>query len=106
MSLFSISTLLMAPPAADGQQGGGAMSTIIMFAAMGLIFYFMIFRPQKKRQKEREAQLNTMEKGDKVVTSSGIHGTISAIEDGTILVQVADNTKLRFDKSAIGVVKK
>jgi preprotein translocase subunit YajC len=48
--------------------------------------------------------VNKMEKGDKVVTSSGIHGKVSALEDNTILVEVADNVKLRFEKSAVTTV--
>lgn len=74
---------------------------LMMFGAMGLIFYFMIYRPQKKRQKERAELLGKMEKGDKVITSGGMHGTISAIEDNTVLVQVSETTKIRFDKSAV-----
>ncbi len=97
----------MTPPASGasgGAAGGGMMSTVIMFVMIGAIFYLMIYRPQKKRQKERESLLGTMEKGDKVITSSGIHGTISQIDDATILVQVSDNTKLRFEKASVTTV--
>ncbi|HWF43449.1 MAG TPA: preprotein translocase subunit YajC, partial [Candidatus Kapabacteria bacterium] len=66
--------------------------------------YFMMIRPQKKRQKEREALISKVEKGDKVVTSSGIHGTVSQVEDTTILVQVSDTTKIRFEKAAVNTV--
>jgi len=91
--------LLQAAPGQD--PAGGLFSTVIMFAAIAAIFYFMIFRPQKKRQQEREALVNAIEKGDKVVTSSGIHGTIAQIEETTILLQVAENTKMRFEKASI-----
>jgi preprotein translocase subunit YajC len=64
----------------------------------------MMIRPQKKRQKEREALISKVEKGDKVVTSSGIHGTVSQVEDTTILVQVSDTTKIRFEKAAVNTV--
>jgi preprotein translocase subunit YajC len=104
-SLLSI--LLMTPTTTSGEAGGGGgsmWSTAIMFTMIGAIFYLMIYRPQKKRQKEREALLGKMEKGDKVITSSGIHGTISQIDDTTILVQVADNTKLRFEKASVSSV--
>jgi preprotein translocase subunit YajC len=96
--------VLLTPPAGQGNGGSTGISTMVMFAAIAFIFYFMLYRPQKKRQKEREALISKMEKGDKVVTSSGIHGTISSIEEGTVLVQVADSTKLRFEKSAITTV--
>jgi preprotein translocase subunit YajC len=88
----------------DGAAGGGMWSTAIMFTMIGAIFYLMIYRPQKKRQKERESLLGKMEKGDKVITSSGIHGTISQIDDTSILVQVSENTKLRFEKASVTTV--
>jgi preprotein translocase subunit YajC len=91
----------MAQP--GGQQGNPLMQ-FLPLVAIAFIFYVMIYRPQKKRQKERQALVDRMEKGDKVVTSSGIHGTISAIEDGTVLVQVSDTTKIRFEKGSITTV--
>jgi preprotein translocase subunit YajC len=92
--------LAMAPPA-DGGGGGGFISTIIMFGAIFLIFYFMIIRPQQKRAKEREKLLSNLQKGDKVVTNGGIHGTIAGLDEKTALVQVSDNVKLKFERSAI-----
>jgi preprotein translocase subunit YajC len=93
-----------------GASGAGQPQAdpIMQFAPILLIvvvFYFFIIRPQNKRRKERETLVNKMEKGDKVITSSGIHGTVSAIEEGgTILVQVSDTVKLRFEKSAVSTV--
>jgi len=95
--------LAMAPP--PGQDGGGSMmSTLIMFGAIFAIFYFMIIRPQQKRAKEKEKLLGGLQKGDKVVTVSGIHGTVDTVEEKTVLVKVADNVKMKFEKSAIGTV--
>lgn len=97
--------IAMAP--ANGQAGGGGLiSTLIMFGAIFFIFYFMIIRPQQKRAKEREKMLNAIEKGDKVITSGGIYGTIAGIEDKTVLLQISDNVKIKLDKSAINVVEK
>ncbi len=93
----------MAP---QGGGGGSMVSTLIMFGAIFAIFYFMIIRPQQKRAKEREKMLSAVEKGDKVVLSSGMHGTIVGIEEKTYLVQIADNVKVKFDKSAIASVVK
>lgn len=93
----------MAPP--PGQDGGGSMvSTLIMFGAIFAIFYFMIIRPQQKRAKEKEKLISGVQKGDKVITLSGIHGTVDTVEEKTILLKVADNVKMKFEKSAIGVV--
>ena len=96
--------ILMAPAQGGADSGASGISTIIMFGSIIAIFWFMIYRPQRKRQKEREALISKMDKGDKVILSGGMHGTISAIEDTTILVQVSDTTKIRFEKSAVNTV--
>ncbi len=88
----------------QGSDGGGLFSTVIMFALIIAIFYFMILRPQQKRQKERDQLLNNLKKGDKVITTGGVHGTIVGMEDKTILVQVADNVKIKYEKSSIATV--
>ena len=97
-------TLLMSPPSGQGGQGGDPIMTFLPLILMAVIFYFLIFRPQKKRQKEREALVNAVQKGDKVITSHGIHGTVAQVEDSTVLLQVSDNTKIRVEKSALGQV--
>jgi preprotein translocase subunit YajC len=87
-----------------GSGGGGSMvSTVVMFSLIILIFYFMILRPQQKSQKERQKMLDNVQKGDKVVVA-GLHGTVVGLEDKTVLVQVADNVKLKYDRSAISAV--
>ena len=92
----------MAPQGGEG--GGGLISTLIMFGAIFLIFYFMIIRPQQKRAKEREKLLSNLDKGDKVVTNGGIHGVIAGLEEKTALLQVSENVKLKIDRSAIATV--
>lgn len=94
--------LAMAPQGGDG--GGNMMSTIIMFGAIFVIFYFMIIRPQQKKAKNRTRLLSNLEKGDKVVTSGGIHGIIAGLDEKTLLLQVSDNLKIKVDRSAIGQV--
>ena len=89
----------MAPQGGEG--GGGLVSTLIMFGAIFLIFYFMIIRPQQKRSKEREKLLSNLEKGDKVITNGGIHGIIAGLEEKTALVQVSDSVKLKVERSSI-----
>ncbi len=97
--------LAMAPP--QGGQGGGEIySTIIMFALIIAIFYFMIIRPQQKRTKEREQLLSTIKKGDKIVTAGGLHGKIIAVEEKTVLIELADNIKVKLERSSIAVVNK
>ncbi|TSA28745.1 MAG: preprotein translocase subunit YajC [Ignavibacteriales bacterium] len=99
--------LLAMAPSPDGSGGGGSMvSTLIMFGAIFAIFYFMIIRPQQKRAKERAKLLSAIEKGDKVITSGGMHGTIAGIEDKIVLLDVGNNVKMKFDRSAIATVLK
>ncbi len=87
------------------QGGNGSMfSTVIMFSIIILIFYFMILRPQQKRQKDRQKLLDTVKKGDKVVTIGGLHGTVVGVEDKTLLVQVAENVKMKFERTAISTI--
>ena len=93
----------MAPPAQGGQQSNPILSFLPLIV-IGAILYLMIYRPQKKRQKEREALVGQMEKGDKVITSSGMHGTVSQIEEKKILLQVSDNTKIWFEKASVSTV--
>ncbi|HMU43294.1 MAG TPA: preprotein translocase subunit YajC [Ignavibacteriaceae bacterium] len=98
-------SIILAMMPQGGDAGGGSLiSTLIMFGAIFLIFYFMIIRPQQKRAKEREKMLSTMDKGDKVVTSGGLHGTIAGLDDKTVLLQVADNVKMKFERSAIASI--
>jgi preprotein translocase subunit YajC len=98
--------LAMAPPP-DGQGGGGSMiSTLVMFGAIFAIFYFMIIRPQQKRAKETKKMLEALEKGDKVIMSGGMHGTIAGLEDKTVLVDVGNNVKIKFERSGILTVLK
>jgi preprotein translocase subunit YajC len=97
-----IQLLFMTP--APGQEGPGMMSNIFFFAAIIAIFYFMIIRPQQKRQKERDRLMSSLSKGDKIITSGGIHGTIVGLEEKTALVQISDNVKVKIDRQAIATV--
>ena len=97
--------LAMSPPQ-SGQGGGEMYSTIIMFAAIIGIFYFMIIRPQQKRQKEREQLLTGIKKGDKVITAGGIHATVLGVEDKTLLIEIAEKVKVTIERSSISVVNK
>jgi preprotein translocase subunit YajC len=89
---------------ATQEGGGGLAQTFIMFGAIFLIFYFMIIRPQQRRAKEREKMLSNVQKGDRVVTSGGLHGVVAGIDEKTILLQVSDNVKMKFERSAITAI--
>lgn len=97
--------LLAMAPQQNGQGGGWEM-TLIMFGAIFAIFYFMIIRPQQKRAKEREKLLSNIEKGDKIITSGGVHATVVGLEEKSVLVEIAPNVKIKIERSAIGSVVK
>lgn len=90
--------------AADSASSASMTSSLIMFALIILIFYFLIYRPQKKRDKEAKAMLAAMKKGDKVVTIGGIHGTIVTVKDKTVVIKVDDSARIEFSKEAISSV--
>jgi preprotein translocase subunit YajC len=80
------------------------VSSLLPFLLIIAVFYFLILRPQQKRQKEREKLLTGVKKGDKIITSGGVHGTVEGLEDNTVLVKIADNVKVKMEKSAIGTI--
>ena len=84
--------------------GGSIWPTLIMFAAVILIFYFLIIRPQRKRDKEAKDMLAAIKKGDKIVTIGGIRGTVAIVKESTVIIKVDDNTRIEFSKSAISAV--
>ena len=93
-------------PAQGGSSEGSLISTLVMFGLIIGIFYFLILRPQQKRQKEKQRMLDALKKGDKVVTAGGMYGTVAGIDDKTVLLQVSDNVKMKFERSAISVIVK
>ena len=82
------------------------LQTLLPFLFMGVLFYFLLIRPQQKRRKQHEQLLANLKTGDKVVTSSGIHGLIANVKDTTFLLKVADNVKIEVDKSAVAGVER
>ncbi len=80
------------------------MITLLMFAGLFVFMYFLIIRPQRKRQKEHQALVNNLNKGDEVVMTSGMLGKITSIEGDYIEVEAADNTALKFQRAAVHAV--
>ena len=97
--------IAMTPPQGGGSEGS-LISTLIMFGLIIAIFYFLILRPQQKRQKDRQKMLDAVKKGDKVITAGGLHGVVAGIDEKTILLQVSDNVKMKFDRSAVSSIIK
>jgi preprotein translocase subunit YajC len=102
---FAPAELVLAGASPLGGAGGNAVLTqVVFFAAIFAIFYFLLIRPQQKQKRERAALLAAVKRGDRVVTSSGIHGTVTGLDDATVTLRVADQVKMTFDRGAIGRV--
>ncbi|MGA2668474.1 MAG: preprotein translocase subunit YajC [Ignavibacteria bacterium] len=82
----------------------GIIGSLLPFVLIIAVFYFLILRPQQRRQKEKQKLLESIKKGDRVVTSGGIHGTVEGLEDKTVLMKIADNTKIKIERSAIATI--
>jgi len=78
------------------------VTQVLFFAAIFAIFYFLLIRPQQKQKRDREQMLSAIKKGDRIVTTGGLHGTVTGLSEHTVTVRVADQVKLEFDRSAVG----
>ena len=90
-----------------GEGGGSGLLSFLPFVLIIVIMYFLMIRPQVKRQKERQKMIDAIQKGDKDVTNGGIHGKIVGFtdEDKVVILQVDEKVKLNVDRSAITLVK-
>jgi preprotein translocase subunit YajC len=97
MNLLSI-LLQAAAPAAGG---ASSYSGILMMVLIFVVFYFFMIRPQSKRQKEIKKQREAMQVGDKVVTSGGIYGKVKEIKETAVIVEIAENVRIKVDKNSV-----
>lgn len=93
---------------ASGSAGGGmaAFQQIIPLVFMFAIFYFLLIRPQQKKAKEHKALLESMKKGDNVITAGGVHGKVAAVENELVTLEIANNVNIKITKSYIAAIKK
>ena len=105
-TLWNLPLLIGVPEgaSASGGAGGQMVSLLVTFGLIILIFYFLIIRPQSKKQKETQRMLESLKRGDRVVTAGGIRGQIHSIKEDTVVLKVDDNTKLELNRSAISSV--
>jgi preprotein translocase subunit YajC len=80
---------------------GGSLGTILPLILMFVLFYFLLIRPQQKRQKAISKMQNELAKGDRIITIGGLHGAIDAIEEGKIVILCGDGSRLTYDRNAI-----
>ncbi|MEO0081230.1 MAG: preprotein translocase subunit YajC [candidate division WOR-3 bacterium] len=100
--MFSVA--LAQEPAAKPSPTGGGVNSLLGFLPIVLIFvvlYFLMILPQQRRQKKHQEMLSALKRGDRVVTSCGIHGIITNVKDATFTVKIAENTEIELDKGSI-----
>lgn len=91
--------------AAQNGSGGGGMASLLMMVAIIVVFWFFMIRPQSKKAKDQKKFIDELQKGDKIVTVAGIHGTVNKInEDGkTLQLEVSPGSYLKMEKSAVSM---
>lgn len=77
------------------------LATVAPLLVMFVLFYFLLIRPQQKRQKAVQTMQNELQKGDKIITIGGLHGIVDAIDEGTIVIKCGDGSRLTYDRAAI-----
>lgn len=88
-----------------GQQAS-VVSLFLPIILLGVMFYFMLWRPQQKQQKERKTMLDSLKKGDRVVTIGGIHGELTSLKEDYVMLKVADKAEIKLSRSGISHVLK
>ena len=90
--------------AAEAGQQASPMSSILMLIIFGLIFYFMLIRPQSKRAKEHKSMVEALQKGDEVISSGGLAGKITEVDETFIKLKVAENVEVSIQRNAVASV--
>ena len=102
--MFAI--FLAQAPAPSPAGAGSGLLGLLPFVFIFVIMYYVMLRPQMRKQKEQARLVAALKTGDRVVTASGIHGLISNVKDTTVIVKVADNVKIEMEKTAVTNVVK
>jgi len=100
LELVGTAHAIGAPPGEDGE-GGSPITSLLPFVLMFAVLYLLILRPQMKKQKAQQRMVDELEKGNKIVTSGGIHGTIDNIKDDIIVLKIAENVKIEVSRAAV-----
>jgi len=95
-----------APEGGQGSGGGGTqlVTMLVTFGLIIVVFYFLVIRPQNRKQKDAKKMLESIRRNDRVVTIGGMHGVVESVKDDAVVLKVDDNVKLKFNKSAISTV--
>jgi preprotein translocase subunit YajC len=96
-----IASVAFAQSTGGSGSGSGTLLSLVPFVLIFVIFYFMLILPQQKKQKQQKAMMEGLKKGDKVITASGIWGTVTNLGKETVTLQIADNTKIKMQREHI-----
>jgi len=88
----------------EGTGSRGGLVQFLPFILIILVFYFLLIAPQRKKQKEQQAMIEGVKKGDKIVTVGGIHGLVLGVKDDTLMVKIAENTKVEIARASVARV--
>lgn len=99
--MFGIWYFLVAQNGSSQGAGGSLFGLLLPFILLFVFFYFFIILPQQRKEKKHREMLKTLKKGDYVLTSSGIYGTVSKIDEKTVTLKLSENVFVKFDKSVI-----
>ncbi len=102
--MFTELAYAMAPPQGSEGAGGGLISFLPLILIF-VIFYFLLIRPQQKRAKEHKGMIESLKKGDKIITTGGAYGVIEEVKTNTVTVKIAENVRVKFGKSYIATVR-
>lgn len=105
--MINLHLLAFSAPNAGGEGGGGAgglLGMLPMFVMLGLVFWFMIIRPQKKQQDQRNKMLEAVKRGDRIITSGGLFATVKDVKADRVVATIGEGIKVEIAKTAISAV--
>lgn len=87
--------------ASETTSQGNSLGMLVPFIAMFVLFYFLLIRPQNKKAKEHRAMLNALKKGDRIISSGGLHGVISGISDDALTIEIAPKVRVKITRGSV-----
>ena len=94
----------MGQSGASGGQGGGGFAAFVPLILMFVIFYFLLIRPQQKKTKEHREMINNLRKGDRIITSGGIHGRVTGLSDTTLTVEISEKVRVKVNRGSVSAL--
>ncbi|SNB44832.1 preprotein translocase subunit YajC [Geobacter sp. DSM 9736] len=105
--MLGLAFAMAAPPGGTGGGSQSALLNLVPLVLMFAIFYFLLIRPQQKKAKEHRALLDSLKKGDQVITAGGMHGKVTSLEGDVVTLEISTGVNVKFNKGHVAsVVKK